>query len=489
MAHDSGTYDQVHKVDFLGQQPAKSVKPNVGLAIGLYLLLVIIGLIATTLALTGIISSFWVIGSTLLLVFAGLSIQSVYWRAEREHVRRLLDELLDESQSDRKSGSKHFLSNFDELATEYSNLRSQHKLIVTHIAAAVVIRNSTGEIKFCSPYTEVLTGYGLDELMEMGEDFFETLVIEEDRERYRRAMMVASLAEDISVKYRIRHRSGIQLWLETRLVPVCDINGELTSIMGVSIDVSDTLTYQRQIEQQNRDLSDFAYMVSHDLKAPIFTIKGMAAALLEDHGDSLGTDGCGLLNYIVDATKRLELLVSSVIEYSSIATKSTETQDVDLNEIFAQVLADQSELIRSKDGVVELPPELPVVRGNPIRVYQVFSNLIGNAFKYSAVGRRPIVSVSVLQQGAGIAIDVQDNGRGIPKSNVEDIFRPYQRANHGDVEGSGIGLACVMKIMDKLGGTVSVETEEGKGSTFRIVFPAVVVPNRTIPSDLARVFI
>ena len=392
-------------------------------------------------------------------------------------------------------GRLSYTGTLDRLASQLVETRDlvretldRYELITTNIAASVIIRDAEGEILFCSPYTQVLTGYSLDEVYSSRSDFLSGLVVEEDLERYRRAQQVSALAEDISVKYRIRHRTGIELWIETRLVPVCDIEGNLISVMGVSIDVSDTLNYQKQIEQQNRDLGDFAFMVSHDLKAPIFTIKGMAAALLEDYGETIGSDGCSLLNYIADATKRLETLVASVIEYSSVATKDLEAENVDLALVLQNVVADQSEAIRERKAKVTVESELPPVRGNHVRVYQVFSNLVGNALKYSDPSRPPEIAVRARLTPGAVVVEVSDNGLGIPDNKFEEIFRPYHRAHGTSVEGSGIGLACVKKIMDRLGGTVSVESRVNHGSTFRVTFPTPIAGSREVPADLARAF-
>lgn len=375
---------------------------------------------------------------------------------------------------------------------ELSKLREQYELVTTNIAASVIIYDIAGKVVFCSPYTQVLTGYTPAEIEAFsrdGADFFESVVLDKDLERYKRARHVSQLGEDILVRFRIKHRSGLKLWLETRMVPVCDENGDVVSVLAVTVDVTDTLTYQEQIEAHNRDLSDFAYMVSHDLKAPIFTIKGMASALLEDHQEQLGSGGRELVDYIIDATGRLEKLISSVIEYSSISTKEWHDADVDLNTVLTNVRADLAELIRTKQALVNVQSDLPSIRGDQVRVYQIFSNLLGNALKYSSPERTPEISVKARRTGSDtITIDVQDNGLGVPAAKLNDIFRPYRRAHGSDIEGSGIGLACVKKIVDRLGGTVSVTSVEHQGSTFTVTLPAAQPNPREIPEDLARIF-
>ena len=374
-------------------------------------------------------------------------------------------------------------------------LQNEYNLISTNISASLVLQKASGEITLCSPYTRVLTGYTFIELQQLmhanGEYLFEQLVEEEDKPRFRRAWGIAKLGEDALVRYRVKHKSGLSLWLETRLIPVyCDELGEVSSILSVSIDVTDTLNYQQQIEEQNQDLSDFTYMVSHDLKAPIFTIKGMADALLEDYHQALGEDGQELINYISDATLRLEALVQSVVQYSSISKAPEELEEVSLELVLSNVTADLAELQKQKEAQITLPECSGIrLKGERVRIYQVFSNLVGNALKYSDPHKDVEVTVNIVSRSEeDICLSIQDNGLGIPEQNLADIFRPYHRAHGSEIEGSGIGLACVKKIMDKLGGTVTADSTEGEGSTFVVTFPLAPPEPREIPADLARLF-
>ncbi len=377
------------------------------------------------------------------------------------------------------------------LPQRYRELSERYELVTTNIAASVIIREIDGSISLFSPYTQVLTGYSEEELADLNAEPGErmaAIVLPEDAERYQRARQVSLLGEDTLVRYRIHHRSGLVLWLETRIIPVCDKSGEVESLMSVTIDVTETLTYQEQIEEQNRDLSDFAYMVSHDLKAPIFTIKGMANALKEDYSEVLGDDH-QLVEYIIDGANRLERLVASVIEYSSINTKPLDETEVNLNTTLSEVQADLGELIRAVDASVHVKAPLPKVLGDPIRIYQVFSNLLGNALKYAHPDRTPKIEIASRRINTStVAIDVTDNGQGVPENKLEEIFRPYRRAHGADVEGSGIGLACVKKIVERLGGSVTLSSVYEKGSTFTVTFPATKQSPREIPDDLARLF-
>lgn len=373
--------------------------------------------------------------------------------------------------------------NAAQMAEDWSDL------LTNTIAASIIIRNRDNRTVFCSPFTQVLTGYEIADFMGHSGDYMRELVVADDIDRYDRAQKVSLLGEDTIVRCRIRHRSGLKLWLETRLVPVCNDEGEAISVMAITIDVTETLNYQRQIEEHNRDLADFTYMVSHDLKAPVFTIKGMAQVLHEDYGQALGDAGNDLIKYIIDAGDRLEQLIKSVIEYSALSIRGGEMAPVALNGVLTKVLADQTSQIKESQAVIEVAQDLPTVQGDEIRLYQVFSNLVGNAIKYRRRDVQPRISVTAIRNGDGsVMVMVKDNGLGVPKDKLDLVFRPYQRAHGNQVEGSGIGLACVKKIIDRLGGSVSVESAVGEGSTFIVTFPAILPPPQAIPPDLQKAF-
>lgn len=366
---------------------------------------------------------------------------------------------------------------------ELGQLRDEYRLLTTNLAAAVVMRDVSGTITFCSPFVEVLTGYPLQRFAakESGSaDFLETIVHSEDRERYQRAMGIARTGESFQFRYRILHQSGIELWVETRIGPILQANGALSGTLAVTLDITGPMRYQRQVEERNRDLQDFTYMVSHDLKAPLFTIKGMTEILREDLGATLTPEIQETLTHIADASKRLEQLVGSVLEYARISSSEQQSLAVDTKSILEEVLNDFTSQIAECAATVELPTNPPVVLGERLRIYQVFSNLLGNALKYRAPGRQPQIHIEavILPLACEASFTVRDNGLGIPADRLDQIFRPFHRAYQGTVEGSGIGLACVKKIVERSGGTISVESTLEEGSAFRFTLPLAANESR-----------
>ena len=376
---------------------------------------------------------------------------------------------LDSLFSKTRRSVSHLLTTLAHLGDEVHDFVARYELLTNNLSAAVVIRDSDESVVFCSPYTEVLTGYSVEEIYDSRGEILSEIVLPEDRQRYSRALQISALGEDIAVRYQIKHRSGITLWVETHMVPVCDESGDVVSIMTVTLDVTASVRYQQRIEEQNRDLNDFTYMVSHDLKAPIFTIKGMATLLMEDYGEEMDDDAKESFTHIIEGANRLEQLVKSVVEYSAVSTKDFEETSVPLNKVIQEVLDDYRGQIENTSATINVPDNLPSVLGEELRMYQVFSNLIGNAIKYRSKERTPEITISVANQDEDtVSLDIRDNGSGIPEDKLADVFRPYHRAHGNEIEGSGIGLACVKKIVDRIGGSIEVQSTVEEGSCFTL---------------------
>ncbi len=358
----------------------------------------------------------------------------------------------------------------DTVVDENNLLTESYRNLTENLAASVIVRDLNGKVIYCSPYTEVLTGYSLEEIYGSKQDFFLGIMHKDDQERYGRALKVASLGEAFQFRYRYMHRSGIEMWAETRSVPMLNEVGAITSSLSITLDVTATVRYQRQMEEQAQNLAEFSYMISHDLKAPIYTIKGMIGVLDEDLKNK-SSETTEIIGHMRSANLRLESLVGSILQYCKISSEELKTEVVELDTVLNDVLEDYApQLASGKVKIVRDP--LPSILGDRIKVYQILSNIVGNAIKFRDPSREAAIRLTakngVVPHSA--VLSVEDNGLGIPKDKLETIFRPFQRAHGAEIEGSGIGLACVKKLMERLGGEVQVASEENKGSEFRLVF-------------------
>ncbi|MCC6933737.1 MAG: PAS domain S-box protein [Deltaproteobacteria bacterium] len=365
---------------------------------------------------------------------------------------------------------------YEKQYQEIERLDARYGILANNIAAAVLIFDEEGKLCFVSPYTEAITGYDTTYIKQTQGDFLELVIIEEYLEKYKRAKKVALVGEDMLVRYQILHKDGFRLWLETRFVPIMTEDSDRPGLISLSMDLTDSMNYQQLIEQQNQDLGDFAYMVSHDLKAPIFTIKGMLSSIKTEYSNALGEAGNEYVQYIEDATERLSNLIASVVEYSKITSTQLEPIDVSLAELMQVIKSDLNELITQSDAAIEIAPQLPIIHAPRIWLYQIFSNLIGNAIKYRDKNKNLYITIFCTKQDKEqVVIAVKDNGLGIPQTKIQDVFRPFKRAHSNDVSGSGIGLTCVKKLAQKLSGSVGVESEEGVGSSFWVSFPQKII--------------
>lgn len=363
-------------------------------------------------------------------------------------------------------------------AERYTPTPDQYQTLVELLNAAVVIRDQSAAVLYASPYTEVLTGYPLQEMYRATGDFFLSIMHDEDKARYHRALQVSATGEAFDVRYRIFHHSGIEMWVETRLVPLTDEQGNTRGTLAITLDVTSQVRHQHLLEERNRDLRDFSYMLSHDLKGPIFTIKGMLGMLEEDHLASIPPAMKEILDHVKKATSRLEQLVGSVVEYSRLSFEEVQMTPVPLIVVCDDVRHDLEGECARVGATLEISAELPWVLGDQLKLYRIFANLIGNALKYRAPERPLRVEVQAAPSLSGryVIIEIRDNGLGIPAEKHDLIFRPFKRAHRGPIEGSGIGLASVKKLTEILGGRISFTSKPGVGTTFSLSLRAAMAP-------------
>ena len=222
-------------------------------------------------------------------------------------------------------------------------------------------------------------------------------------------------------------------------------------------------------EAAYRELDQFAYVASHDLKAPLRGIGSLAQWIQDDIGESLTGDSAEHMRLLQGRVHRMQALIDGVLAYSRAGRTLTAPEPVDSGALVREVL----ELLDFPDGVeIQVAPHMPQLQAERVPLQQVFMNLIDNAVKY-ARGARPDVRVEVAWRELGNAYEfwVRDNGPGIAREYQERIWGIFQTlAARDKVEGTGIGLSVVKKIVESRGGRVGVESEPGQGATFRFTW-------------------
>ncbi len=223
-----------------------------------------------------------------------------------------------------------------------------------------------------------------------------------------------------------------------------------------------------RLERSNRELDQFAYVASHDLKAPLRGISNLTEWIEEDLGDALTAESRDHMRLLKVRVRRMEALIDGILSYSRAGRTRENAETVDV----ASLIADVVEMLAVRPGVaVTTAPPMPVLETERVPLQQIFMNLIGNAIKYG--GRDDVrVVVRAEHEGDFVRFSVQDNGPGIAPQFHERIWQIFQTlAPRDEVEGTGIGLSVVRKLVESRGGTAWVESEVGQGSTFFFTWP------------------
>ncbi|MBL8130666.1 MAG: GHKL domain-containing protein [Anaerolineae bacterium] len=228
-----------------------------------------------------------------------------------------------------------------------------------------------------------------------------------------------------------------------------------------------------ELQAANQELNNFAYIVSHDLRAPLRGIHAVAEWLSHDHGDQLGESGRRLLDLLQQRVTRMDMMIQGVLEMSRLGQEG-QRASVELQPLVTGIIDD---LAVDTPHRITLDTPLPVVHADPTRMRQVFQNLLDNAVKYlnQPVGE---IHVGCQRRADGWLFCVRDNGPGIAPEHSERIFQLFETLQPREqVESTGIGLAIVKRIVETYGGKVWVESTLGVGSAFFFTLPSAEEPD------------
>lgn len=378
--------------------------------------------------------------------------------------------VLDQLLSDLQLGSRKLEEELEAADRERNEILRRYQALTDNISAAVLAHERDGRIVFANPFIEILTGYSRAQILSQGGDFVKTIVDENDLASYQRSEQMIAIGEGYQHRCRLFQQDGGDVWVERRVVPLFNEQAEVEQYLSVLFDITSSVRYEHEIEQRNRDLQDITTMVSHDLKGPIATIRGMANIIKTEHPQASEP-----LSYIESALDRLQSLIASLINYGRSGSVEASRISLSLCQVVKDVERDLRPLFEKEGATLTVTCEPCTALADRMWVYQIISNLVGNALKYRDKTRPLEVRVTAIPKRAGYraSIVIQDNGLGIAQEKQQIIFRPFQRIHPEHSEGSGVGLATVKKLVEKLKGTVRIESTPGIGSTFTVEFPGV----------------
>lgn len=313
--------------------------------------------------------------------------------------------------------------------------------------------NKAGEELIDVPRTELIGKNDYDFFPKDQADFF----TKKDREVFTSGELLDIPEEPIETQ-----KKGTRL-LHTKKVPIYDEGGNPRFLLGISEDITEKKAteekiqeYVEKLETSNRNLDEFAYVVSHDLKAPLRAISNLSQWIIEDLEADNSEEIDEHVRLMKSRIKRMENLISDILAYSRVGRENNEVSHFDSGELVREVIDMIGHDSKAEFRVAE---GMPQIEGKKVQMQQVFSNLINNAIKFSDK-EKPIISVGHEKVGDRIKFTVADNGPGIAEEYREKVFGIFQRLQSKDeIEGSGLGLSIVRKIVENEGGTVSVDDD------------------------------
>ena len=223
--------------------------------------------------------------------------------------------------------------------------------------------------------------------------------------------------------------------------------------------------FQKELQQRNERLVKFSHVVSHDLKSPLANITSLTRLLREENIQNLSEDSNTYLNYIEESSLTLKNYINGILKfYKADELIDAQKQDVELKKLFEEI----SEILMTDDIVFKFPTEGVLKNVNKAALSQIFLNLVDNSLKYN-LNQQRLVSITYSEEPDFHKFSIKDNGMGIDLGVQEEIFTLFKTTGIKDrdgKEGTGIGLATVKSLVSKLGGTIFLESEPGKGSIF-----------------------
>ena len=263
-----------------------------------------------------------------------------------------------------------------------------------------------------------------------------------------------------------------------------DDDGRRTGKILMAQDIRERLRQEKvitesykQLEQSNKQLDQFAYVVSHDLKAPLRAIANLAEWIEEDIEQAISEDARKQFELLKGRVHRMEALINGILEYSRVGRVEINIDTIDTRKLVDDVL----DMMPTPDGFkVNINGDYPEIDSAKVQLSQVFANLISNAIKYTDRDDG-VIDIKGIDQGESVQFSVTDNGPGIAPQFHSKVFEMFQTLNARDkVESTGVGLTLVKRIVEDLGGSIRVESEEGEGATFLFNLPKKFTNHREI---------
>lgn len=347
--------------------------------------------------------------------------------------------------------------------------------------SAVVMVDPEGRIALVNSQTECLFGYQRDELLGQSVEMLVPHRFRHHHPAYRSSFYSQPQARPMGSGRDLfgLRKDGTEFPVEIGLNPIQMVDG--VYVLSAILDITErkraeaALTQvNEEMRQKNAELEQFVYTVSHDLKSPLVTANGFIGLLREDIEAKRFGEVEDSFRRLERATLRMSELIDDLLELSRIGRIERQAKVVETGQVLQEMVEELSDRVRSVQAEVEIETSLPRLFADPVRIAELFENLLTNAVKYGCPNPGMKIYAGAIRKGESCRIYIRDDGPGVAPEYHEKIFGLFQRLESGG-EGTGVGLTIVSRIMQLMGGHVWVQSAPGAGATFWLEFPPAVI--------------
>lgn len=351
---------------------------------------------------------------------------------------------------------------------DVSRERERFQLALELSSAAMVMSDRLGRIVLTNGVAECLFGYAKEELHGKTVESLMPLRFQAAHPGHRAGFHKepgAKRAMGVGRDLHALRKDGTEFPAEIGLSRMQGREGEY--VVATIIDITERKRAEQALRRSAADLESFVYTVSHDLRSPIRAIQGYAHFVLKRLGEGPDPESLLMLRRISDCGVRLDHLIRDLLSYSAISREVLALAPVDLDKLVAEIVGQYPDIGKAR---VRVRGPLGKVLAQESLLTQALSNVLGNAAKFVLKDKTPEIDVwTEIRESGKVRLIIQDNGVGISREHWSRIFDPFEKLPVSETrEGTGIGLAIARKAVERLGGSISVESEPGKGSRFQL---------------------
>ncbi len=340
---------------------------------------------------------------------------------------------------------------------------------------SVSITDLNGTILYVNPAFTKLTGYTAEEMIGGNHRMLKSG--QHPVELYEEMWAAILRGEVWSHEIVNRRKDGVEYDALLTTGPVRDRKGKLEGFVAIQRDITDrkraAVALEQsnvELERKNKEMEQFVYTVSHDLKSPLVTIQGFAGHMARDMKEGRSDRIDGYLQRIHKSSIRMARLIDDLLDLSRIGRITQKLEPVSLSVLIREIEERHEEPLQVRQIALHVQEEMPTVLADKERISEVFDNLLTNAIKYGCNGEGARIEIGAVGEAGEIHIFVRDHGPGIPPEYHDTVFQLFHRLDQ-NAEGTGVGLSIVKRIVEVHGGRVWVESESGAGATFWVALP------------------